>query len=246
MPWANAPYRLGAVESSVFHKVLSEPPLTCTSVLHYREPDIDAARDAGCSVFLVQHDWAAALANTTVDDGILRLPFDYCCFEFSVSGRRICLLVVSENGEPRSAMPIVQTASGWIVAAKYNGLTLDPAGEEEPAFRGFVGRLFAQVRAIAITLDAEVVTAELIRAPHRLNQSRLKNDHPPIYDHHVLSLTREARAARPERHGEPSGVHKRLHFRRGHWRHYANHKTWIRWMLVGDPSLGFADKDYRL
>jgi hypothetical protein len=38
----------------------------------------------------------------------------------------------------------------------------------------------------------------------------------------------------------------RLHFRRRHWRHFVNHKTWIKWTLVGDPDLGFIDKDYRL
>jgi hypothetical protein len=38
----------------------------------------------------------------------------------------------------------------------------------------------------------------------------------------------------------------RLHFRRGHYRHYPNHKLWIRWCLVGNPDLGFIDADYRL
>jgi hypothetical protein len=42
------------------------------------------------------------------------------------------------------------------------------------------------------------------------------------------------------------GRKKRLHFRRGHWRHYETHKTWIKWMLVGDPDLGFIEKQYRL
>lgn len=37
-----------------------------------------------------------------------------------------------------------------------------------------------------------------------------------------------------------------LHFRRGHWRHYGEYKTWIKWMLVGDPELGFVDKMYKL
>jgi len=31
-----------------------------------------------------------------------------------------------------------------------------------------------------------------------------------------------------------------------HWRHFENHKTWIKWHLRGDPCLGFIDKHYRL
>jgi hypothetical protein len=30
------------------------------------------------------------------------------------------------------------------------------------------------------------------------------------------------------------------------WRHFVSHKTWIKWTLVGDPDLGFIDKEYRL
>jgi hypothetical protein len=38
----------------------------------------------------------------------------------------------------------------------------------------------------------------------------------------------------------------RLHFRRGHHRHYENYKLWIKWQLVGNPDIGFIDKDYKL
>ena len=48
--------------------------------------------------------------------------------------------------------------------------------------------------------------------------------------------------------GPGTGTHRspRLHFRRGHWRHYEDHKTWIRWQMVGNPDLGFVEKQYRL
>jgi hypothetical protein len=47
--------------------------------------------------------------------------------------------------------------------------------------------------------------------------------------------------------GASSGRHKkRLHFCRGHWRHYEKSKTWIRWCLKGDPDLGFVDAEYKL
>ncbi len=38
----------------------------------------------------------------------------------------------------------------------------------------------------------------------------------------------------------------RLHVVRGHWRHYEEHKTWIKWHLRGDPDLGFIQKHYSL
>jgi hypothetical protein len=48
------------------------------------------------------------------------------------------------------------------------------------------------------------------------------------------------RSARP-----PGANRKRLHLRRGHWRHFATYRTWIKWMMVGNPDLGFVDKEYR-
>lgn len=61
----------------------------------------------------------------------------------------------------------------------------------------------------------------------------------------IVDLARRHRIANP---AEPSGngSRKRLHFRRGHWRHYESMKTWIRWCLAGDPDLGFIDKHYTL
>lgn len=63
--------------------------------------------------------------------------------------------------------------------------------------------------------------------------------------HHVISLAN--RRNRPAAlGGDGSSRRRRLHFRRGHWRHFETHKTWIKWMLVGDPDLGFVEKEYRL
>lgn len=64
-----------------------------------------------------------------------------------------------------------------------------------------------------------------------------------------MSLAR--RHERADRLPTPAGAfehhtRKRLHFRRSHWRHYVSHKTKIPWTLVGDPNLGFVEKEYRL
>jgi hypothetical protein len=93
-------------------------------------------------------------------------------------------------------------------------------------------------------LDAEVAVHSVVRAPHALNVKRKNEGKIPIFDHHIVKLSDRHRAS-AKRFGD---THKspRLHFRRGHWRHFQTHKTWIKWMLVGDPELGFVDKEYRL
>ena len=103
-----------------------------------------------------------------------------------------------------------------------------------------------QIRAISIALDSEVAIKTLVRAPHKLNIEREKDGKPALLDYNVVMLNGSNRANyRPYR---GAGTHRspRLHFRRGHWRHYLEHKTWVRWTLVGNPELGFIDKEYRL
>lgn len=66
----------------------------------------------------------------------------------------------------------------------------------------------------------------------------------PLYEYRVVRLNRK-----PRTQSLPAtALHapKRLHFRRGHWRHYEGFKTWVRWCLVGNPDLGFIDKEYRI
>lgn len=201
--------------------------------------------------FVVQHDWAAAFANAeeykgTADDFIL--PYQLSAFEFRMSGRTV--IVVSFQPDPE------------VVAASPHHL---PAGVRTPSLpyveceRGFwfcggqgaqqsPAMIFAweQIRAICIALDAEVATHDLVRAPDAVNAKRGKAGKLPLYDYHVVKL--RGRITRQQHPYSGSGTHRspRLHFRRGHWRHYDTHRTWIRWMLVGNPELGFIDKSYRL
>jgi hypothetical protein len=106
--------------------------------------------------------------------------------------------------------------------------------------------LARNIRSICIALDAEVAVTEVIRAPHRLNHQREKQGKKPVLDHHVVNLARRSRVEPlPSAGDREARWHPRLHFRRGHWRHFEDHKTWVRWCLVGDPDLGFIDKEYR-
>jgi hypothetical protein len=191
-------------------------------------------------VFLVEHDWARAFEGATdfaVDLGTpydFRVPYPYCCFEFLLSGKAVCLLV-HFDGENYGLATFVQLTETWLQP---------PLRWQE--FRPLVEILNAQFRAIGIALEAEIAITEVIRAPFKLNRAKERRGRAPVNDYHVVKL---ARPSRPERLQSVSGADRRgvrLHFRRGHWRHFEHHKSWIKWTLVGDPDLGFIEKHYSL
>jgi len=204
---------------------------------------------SGNQPFVVQHDWAAAFKNATdYADGPFRLPFDLCAFEFRISGVTVIVLVMQPEAPgilsgpnrfedvefvgPHFSMPYIQCAGGYWYC---------PGQRCDDLWMRYAWK---QIRAICIALDAEVATKETMRAPVPVNEKRAARGEPPMRDYHVVTLRgRQTHAPAPA-----GGTHRspRLHFRRGHWRHYETHKTWIRWMLVGNPELGFIDKSYRL
>jgi hypothetical protein len=191
--------------------------------------------------FVVQHSWASAFKNATdYAEGQINLPFSQCVFEFRVSGKTIATLARQEEDGPIHLFPFIQINHIWgICAADY--VIGDPG--PEPLFFRLIA---SEIRAICIALDAEVATRDLVRAPFKLNRQREKDGKIPLYDYHVVKLHGSHRMNRKLIGG--TGTHRspRLHFRRGHWRHYESHKTWIKWMLVGNPELGFIDQEYRL
>lgn len=187
--------------------------------------------------FLVEHDWRAAFAKSEdFDDGDVKLPFEFCIFEFRVSDHHICIFL-TEGGVVGW---FVEVAAGWI-CGDVSGVVLNWQAQNDE----LNNLLTEQVRAVCIALDAEVAEKETVRAPEKLQRARMKRGKKPLRDYHVVKLSRKERAAPLETAGDPTGRHTRLHFVRGHWRHFEKHKTWIRWHLRGDPDLGFIDKHYR-
>lgn len=199
--------------------------------------------------FVVQHDWASAFAKAgDFSEGEYRLPYDDAVFEFRISSARCCLIVDTDAGSPRGAALYVETKAGWALAS----LALFEHGIWTDAGHNAVGRpIFdlcaKQVRAIAISLEAEVAVTEIVRAPAKLNAKRERAGKLPLFDYHVIDLARRSRPSPlPDDVERSTHASPRLHFRRGHWRHFVGHKTWINWMLVGNPDLGFVDKHYKL
>lgn len=182
--------------------------------------------------FVIRHDWAAAFADTEVSEGDIVAPYEQCVFEFRFSGRTV--IVVWEQSDENRAAVMVEAGDVW--------LSLGCIGADHRLLR----MVRAQIRAICISLDAEVATKEIVRAPHKLNEKRVRNGQIPLSDYHVVDLAKRHRIANPTAGTDEPSHHKRLHFVRGHWRHFEAHKTWIKWHLRGNPDLGYIAKHYQL
>lgn len=206
----------------------------------------------GANVFLIRHDWHGALSGSKdYDEGEdAHFPYPVCCFEFQVSNLRICAMSWASD-EWRRLTVFCKTNAGWALTSHSEVTALkarDLIGSEVTGiFDTVVYKLLLQIKAVCIVLEAEIGETEIVRAPHKLNRAREKRGELPVNDYHVINLARRSRAAPFARSDDERKKRSpRLHFRRGHWRHYEDHKTWIKWTLVGDPDLGFIDKHYRL
>lgn len=205
------------------------------------------------TVFVVQHDWSAAFDKATdFSEGEFHLPYDDMVFEFRIGGRRVCCCIQNDEApHPPLCLLLIETSVGWTFGAVYtitNGVW-EFFKKNADACAPIMAVCQKQIRAVCIALEAQVVETELVRAPHRLNRKRERAGKIPVFDHHIVNLANRKRYL--PREALPSDIEdehpgKRLHFVRGHWRHYTNHKVWIKWFLRGNPDLGFVDKEYRL
>lgn len=203
----------------------------------FKKATSDAAL-ATAKSFVVRHDWHSALgvdfSNTQIE---VKLPFPRCLFEFIYSGRCVSLLAVEEVGTQFgiSCLPYIQIHEAWYLAPK-------ESVEKDPVF----ALAYLQILAICVALDANIAMEFSIAAPTSLNKKRSKRGKPPIKNHYLIDINPARRLPRQSNPNEEPLRRHRLHFRRGHWRHLPEKKTWINWMLVGDPCLGFIEKNYSI
>jgi hypothetical protein len=214
--------------------------------LHGVTPKLDFEKEIFrfAEILLIEHDWAAAFKNADLADSVVKLPYDVCAFEFQFSDRPVIALA-TQFGTDIAFTPVV-LIDDWWVTTDITGCIGQNYADDNSRDAAYI-RLFAeidrQIRAACISLDAEVAKAEVVREPHTGQHGR--NSHQMLKPYHVVSLAR--RGARPLASvGTETGRRVRLHFRRGHWRHFEAHKTWVKWCLCGDPDLGFIDKHYKL
>jgi hypothetical protein len=206
-------------------------------------------------IFLMQHDWAGAFAGDSEFDNKAsecRPPAPNCFIEYTISSRHV-IAVIPRTDEHDPVDLAIAVPNGWFIQGRNSrGSTFEIFGPgAEAAWDGhrrllqFVGRQF---KAACIALDAEVAETEIVRTPEKLNAARERRGQSRLPDYHVLNLANRKRYAPlpPDLVSGEKRNSPRLHFRRGHDRHYANYKVWIKWQLVGNPDLGFIDKHYRL
>lgn len=253
------PFRLERPQGPSTHH-LSEYLKSCEPVDGVLRDELIKKLDEGhWQSFVVEHDWAAAFAGASeFDSGGFKLPYDFTCFEFRVNGMRVLMLcgqgdegdeddvhgnlIIGINGRWYLNADTFEINGGKITSIKLNDTVEALKGKAE----AFLNKLAEQIRAVCIMLDAQVAERELVRASIKLNEQRVRKGKSPLHDYHVVSLARRHRAKPMEDHVVTPGTKRRLHFRRGHWRHYGDYRTWINWMLVGNPDLGFVDKHYKL
>ena len=192
--------------------------------------------------FVVQHDWASAFKGAQdFDGGEFRWPYDICSFEFRLSGKTVIAVCFQD---PKKELLKETNGIGCILFYEQDGYWVTFGEKDRTSMQGMY--LWDHLRAIAIALEAEVAVHEVVRAPHAANKKRVEAGKVPMNDFHVVSLARRARGKPLQAAAGDVNGSRRLHFRRGHWRHFETHKTWIKWMLVGNPDLGFIAKEYRL
>lgn len=191
------------------------------------------------SVFLVQHNWAATLGDDfDFNDMEYRLPFDFCTLEFNISGNRVIHIESYNHG----AVVALHAGNHWMAMHFPPGYLLPR--DKVDGLAGVVQITGQNARALAVVIDSGVGIAARVPAAPALNKARTKSGKAAIADYHVVNLAAQRSALRDQDAG--TGSKKRLHFRRGHYRHLHSGKTWVRWTLVGDPDLGFVEKRYRL
>lgn len=191
---------------------------------------------------VIEHDWASAFNGANIENATIRLPYDVCAFEFKFAGQAVIAFAIQADTDIVFC-PAVCCGDLWVMTDFVLPLDFDGCDARTDGMIELLAALAEQIKAACIALDAEVAEASTVREAHSGSGN---GSSQPLKAHHVVSLANRRARLAPLSSGDGTGRRKRLHFRRGHWRHFEAHKTWIKWMLVGDPDLGFVEKEYRL
>jgi len=197
-------------------------------------------------IMLIEHNWASAFKSADISDAVVKLPYDVCAFEFRFSGRPVIALATQFDTDI-AFCPALSYGDTWVISEfvlPVNGFDFQSKYSTTDNIWTVFEQMALQIRAACIALDAEVAVSEIVRQPH--TSTRGANNYQALKNYHVVSLANRGLRVLPMAESTETGRRIRLHFRRGHWRHFESHKTWIKWMLVGDPDLGFVDKHYKL
>lgn len=242
--WDGNPTEVGRPDGSALHKLVEAWQAGIVVFPRSAERDRPLMEElilGRSQVFLVEHDWAG-LVGRDVDLRTVeyRTPFERCALEFNISGHR----VIHFEDETLGVMLALLGGRHWTVFPMGRDYSL-PEGRET-GLPGVLQLTAETVRAMSIVLEAGVADAEYVAAAVALNKARARSGKVPLSDYHVIRVPNSRPTGGRDHDGGSSTPGVRLHFRRGHYRHLNDRKTWIRWTLAGNPDLGFVDKRYRL
>lgn len=268
--WLLPPFLLQRPDGSSLHRLQKAYKAGDWLILHVEGGEVEtiAEYDHGSHLFedlesfVIEHDWAKALdgAEISGQGGEIQVGAPISAFEFMVNDRRVIGVVIQKEENYNTRLLLTcELENGWALLRPYKltdnfePVPLDAGTPAKMKLNSQVQPLAdlvaKNIKAICIMLEAEVAQTEVVRIAAKLNHAREKRGKLPLSDYHVVSLTRRDRAlprGRGELDPDREITRKRMHFRRGHWRHYQDHRTWIKWCLVGDPDLGIIEKHYRL
>ena len=241
------------------------------------KPDWVKRFDESIQIILLQHDWASVLDRLEIDE--FNLPFPFCSFELKVNGLHVCAVIEEDDSNDLMKLNATMALSLfikfehlWVFVGPFatgrmgsNSFMYPSDGKDVKMFKSetsiynmccartpdLIGVIMAQIQAASVAIEAEVVETDRILADEHVNRKRRANGKCLLRDYYVLKLKQRRPYHVEARPGETTGSKRRLHFRRGHWRHYhrdtpQEYKQWIKWMLVGDPNLGFVHKQYAI
>ena len=189
------------------------------------------------------------------------IPAPLCLFEFSDGGQvQWYLAGESERYDGVIWRCFVKDGDGThrasvLALIKKNGDTnygrIGPNGEvhmilEDEVVEPGEDRILKSIMGMACAVEVfscSNVTTVSHSPPKFINSKRLAKGKIPFFTYKTLHITSSPVSA--AKGGDGTHASPRLHMRRGHIRRIAGGRSvWVRSAMVGDKSLGFADKEY--
>jgi hypothetical protein len=203
-----------------------------------------------------------------LSDGLLRLPFPVCYFEYDIPEYHETYGVLAlEFDDPKyfiAIHPFLYKGSGEITGWFDLGVSVfanplcgsggdwyqvQPLMDKDQYISmdnacGVSHSAAVTVVASLAVINAQGVTLENIAAPDKLNRSRKKRGVTPLFEYNIVRIGSSSNYHKHLESGERRSP-PRLHWRRGHTRTLSTgSKTFVRAALVGDASAGVIDKHY--
>lgn len=166
---------------------------------------------------------------------------------FNVFAKRI-----SERGDCIIYNAIHDSNHNWVTTRASLIKDLDSATwkycpQTEDENHDNIGRIAAKLLLATLKiLQCKNVYIHTESFPERLNKRRKREGKVLGYAKCTIQIKNEEKTIGVSDNQESSGVHQRLHFRRGHIRRLPKGNIWVREYYAGRANIGTLDKDYKV